>query len=75
MPSSVAHYLSATVDHWEVGVAITKPEEDIVYEAQHVRGVKAERNAIAQVLDGYTDDQWDVVRIRFVKKVFANADV
>lgn len=60
------------VNHIEIGVAITQDGEEEVYEGKKYHDVGSEDEAIQRALEDYEEDDWEVTRIRHIKKVLTD---
>ena len=56
---------------YEIGVVISEPDENSrVYEARRISHAKSEHQALMKVNEYYKQDDWDVERLRYIKKVY-----
>ena len=75
MMSDLPREYQRDVKQYSVGVVITHPDEGgEVYENRHYMDADSEQQAIMMCHNDYKNDDWDVVRLRHIKKVFTRDD-
>ena len=63
------------VKRYNVGVVITHPlEGGEVFETRYYQDAESEKQAVMMAHNEYENDKWEIVRLRYIKKVFTTDD-
>lgn len=70
MTNLITEYTTRGVTQFKVGVSITKDNEDVVNETKLINSAETAREALQTAQSEYKDDDWEVVRLRYITTVF-----